>query len=266
MNYVAKNKTGMVSKERYLWTRYLSQTCTYQPNGLTRLSYSGNFSTVRRAPRSAVYILGDLFENFWVGDDERTPPAVEIINVLRDCCRHNKHVYLVRGNRDLMLDQGFCALTGCNLLDDETIIKLSAIRRHCSCTATCFAPGIRNTSYIEGSWKLRLIRRLYLSLPYRLRILLSRGMQPLIKKSAAGKPPEIIDVEQASVEAAMTRHKTTELIHGHTHKPGFHHFNLNGQAARRIVLGDWYEQDSVLVCRGTERKLLRVHEYIKPAD
>ena len=213
----------------------------------------------------AVYILGDLFENFWAGNDERTPPAEEVINVLRDCCRHNKHVYLMRGNRDLMLDHGFCALTGCTLLDDETVIDIGG-------QATLIMHGdllcTRDRKYqlYRKFMDAPFIRRLYLSLPYRLRILLSRGMQPLIKKSAAGKPPEIIDVDQASVAAAMTRHNTTELIHGHTHKPGFHHFDLNRQTARRIVLGDWYEQDSVLVCRGTERKLLRVHEYIKSAD
>ena len=212
----------------------------------------------------AVYILGDLFENFWVGNDERTPPAAEVINALRECCRHNKQVYLVRGNRDLMLDQGFCALTGCKLLGDETIIDIGG-------QATLIMHGdllcTRDTKYqlYRKFMEAPLIRRVYLSLPYRIRILLSRGMQPLIKKSAAGKPPEIIDVDQASVEATMKRHGATELIHGHTHKPGIHHFDLNGQSVRRIVLGDWYEKDSVLVCRNDERKLVRVHEYIRSA-
>ena len=63
----------------------------------------------------------------------------------------------------------------------------------------------------------------------------------------------------------MTGHGAGELIHGHTHRPGFHHFELNGQPARRIVLGDWYEEDAVLVCRNGERKLLRVQEYINSA-
>ena len=214
---------------------------------------------------SAVYILGDLFENFWVGNDERTPPAAEVISALRECCRHNKHVYLVRGNRDLMLDQGFCALTGCKLLGDETIINIGD-------QATLIMHGdllcTRDTKYqlYRKFLETPSIRRLYLSLPYRIRILLSRGMQPLIKKSAAGKPPEIIDVDPATVEATMARHKATELIHGHTHKPGIHHFNLNGQSVRRIVLGDWYEEDSVLVCRNGERKLVRVQEYIESQD
>ncbi len=212
----------------------------------------------------AVYILGDLFENFWVGNDDRTPPAPEVINVLRDCCEHNEEVYLVRGNRDLLLDRGFCALTGCRLLGDENVIQIDG-------QATLIMHG---DLLCTRDWKYQLyrkfmetpiIRRLYSSLPYRLRLFLSRGLQPLFKKSAATKLPEIIDADQASVEAFMTRHGVCELIHGHTHRPGIHHFELNGQPARRIVLGDWYEEDAVLVCRDGERTLLRVQDYIKSA-
>jgi UDP-2,3-diacylglucosamine hydrolase len=36
------------------------------------------------------------------------------------------------------------------------------------------------------------------------------------------------------------------MIHGHTHRPAIHDFTLDGKPARRIVLGDWYEQGSVL--------------------
>ena len=227
---------------------------------LFRQLFNGPARTAR-----AVYILGDLFENFWVGNDERTPPAPEVINVLRDCCRHNEEVYLLRGNRDLMVDRGFCALTGCKLLDDENVIHIDG-------QATLIMHGdllcTRDRKYqlYRKFMEIPPIRRLFLSLPYRLRILLSRGLQPLIKKSAAGKPPEIIDADQAAVEEYMTRHDTNELIHGHTHRPGIHHFELNGQPARRIVLGDWYEEDSVLVCRNDERRLMRVQEYIESAD
>jgi UDP-2,3-diacylglucosamine hydrolase len=38
------------------------------------------------------------------------------------------------------------------------------------------------------------------------------------------------------------------LIHGHTHRPAIHRVEIDGQPARRIVLGDWFEQGSVLVC------------------
>ena len=209
----------------------------------------------------AVYILGDLFENFWIGNDERTRPAPEVLGILRECCRHNSEIYLVRGNRDLMLDQGVSDLTGCRLLGDETVVDIDgkpSLLMHGDLLCT------RDVKYqwYRKFMETPLIRRLFLSLPYSLRILLTRGINPLMKKSASGKPPELIDVDQATVEAFMARHGTTELIHGHTHKPGIHHFDLNGKAARRIVLGDWYEEGLMLVCRDGKRKLLRVQEYL----
>jgi UDP-2,3-diacylglucosamine hydrolase len=39
-----------------------------------------------------------------------------------------------------------------------------------------------------------------------------------------------------------------ELIHGHTHRPAVHHFSINEQEYTRYVLGDWYEQGSLLSC------------------
>jgi len=38
----------------------------------------------------------------------------------------------------------------------------------------------------------------------------------------------------------------TRLIHGHTHRPAVHQVDLDGQAGERIVLGDWYDQGSIL--------------------
>ena len=228
--------------------------------GLFRQFFDGPARTAR-----AVYILGDLFENFWVGNDDRTPPAAEVINVLRDCCEQNEEVYLLRGNRDLMLDHGFCALTGCKLLADENVIQIdgqATLIMHGDLLCTRDRKYQLYRKFVESP----IIRPLYSSLPYRLRLFLSRGLQPLFKKSAAAKAPEIIDADQVAVEAFMARHGVCELIHGHTHRPGIHHFVLNGQPARRIVLGDWYEADSVLVCRDGQRKLVRVQEYIEQQD
>ena len=36
------------------------------------------------------------------------------------------------------------------------------------------------------------------------------------------------------------------MIHGHTHRPNIHSLEANGKPATRIVLGDWYDQGSVL--------------------
>ena len=36
------------------------------------------------------------------------------------------------------------------------------------------------------------------------------------------------------------------MIHGHTHRPAVHDLHINGKDCKRIVLGDWYTQGSVL--------------------
>jgi UDP-2,3-diacylglucosamine hydrolase len=56
----------------------------------------------------------------------------------------------------------------------------------------------------------------------------------------------IMDVNAEAVAQAMRAAGVTRLIHGHTHRPAIHRFDLDGHMAERIVLGDWYEQGSLL--------------------
>ena len=62
----------------------------------------------------------------------------------------------------------------------------------------------------------------------------------------------------AAVLDTMRRAGVRTLVHGHTHRPAIHRFELDGQPARRIVLGDWYTQGSVLEWRdgGVELRAL----------
>ena len=55
-----------------------------------------------------------------------------------------------------------------------------------------------------------------------------------------------MDVNDEAVVAALRRAGVDTLIHGHTHRPGVHEFEVDGRRATRIVLGDWYAQGSVL--------------------
>jgi len=56
-----------------------------------------------------------------------------------------------------------------------------------------------------------------------------------------------MDVTPEAVDAVMNKYKVRHLVHGHTHRPAIHNFALDDGEATRIVLGDWYEQDSVLI-------------------
>ncbi len=215
----------------------------------------------RAVQADGVYILGDLFEDFWVGNDDRTAPKPEVIATLNAFTRQGGRLRMLRGNRELMLDKGIETATGCSLLDDGSVIALYGERVLIMHGDVLCTGDVAYQAY-RRSLENPLTRKLYLSLPYRLRLWLAHGLRPVLKRAAAKKATALIDVQQAEVERQMRIHKVRQLIHGHTHRPDFHDFALDGLAAQRIVLGDWYRRDSVLVCDANDKKLMRVETYL----
>src|SRR4030066_934782 len=80
------------------------------------------------------------------------------------------------------------------------------------------------------------------------RVAIVRDYREISKTATAAKKPEIMDVHPDAVDAALHQHDVRHLIHGHTHRPAQHVFTLDGQRVQRTVLGDWYDQGSVLGC------------------
>jgi UDP-2,3-diacylglucosamine hydrolase len=74
-------------------------------------------------------------------------------------------------------------------------------------------------------------------------------------RSVAGA---ITDVNAAAVGAAFREHRVTRLVHGHTHRPAVHRVDDLPEAGERIVLGDWYEQGSMLQLGRGQRRLTAV--------
>ena len=66
------------------------------------------------------------------------------------------------------------------------------------------------------------------------------------KEHQSGMSEAITDVNAATVETTMAAYGVDRLIHGHTHRPAIHRLAVNGRSATRVVLGDWYDQGSVL--------------------
>src|ERR1700733_10058799 len=66
------------------------------------------------------------------------------------------------------------------------------------------------------------------------------------RKHTGSAKESVMDVNGDAVAAAMLNAGVDRLIHGHTHRPAVHSLDLQGKAAERIVLGDWYEHGSVL--------------------
>ncbi|MBI4006634.1 MAG: UDP-2,3-diacylglucosamine diphosphatase [Gammaproteobacteria bacterium] len=231
--------------------------CNERPEKLTL------FKKLLRGPArkaDALYILGDLFEA-WAGDDDDTPPHPEIISELAEYTAAGARLYIMRGNRDYLLGQDFAAKTGGHLIDDPAIIKLGGKK-------TLLMHG---DTLCTGDVKYQIYRRivnnaitikLFLAMPFSLRAKIWHGIRNLTRKTTQNKSPYIMDVHQPAVAKAMLRNGVFDLIHGHTHKQAIHEFALNGQTARRFVLGDWYERDCVLVADNRGLRLLGVQDYL----
>jgi UDP-2,3-diacylglucosamine hydrolase len=200
----------------------------------------------RRARASdALYILGDLFE-YWIGDEAVDQEEFRpIVLGLRELTTGGTPVFVMHGNRDLLMAHDFERATGVRLLKDPIRIDLYG-------TPTLLMHGdslcTDDTEYMIFRAKVRspAFQKEFLGKSVAERDQIIRGYREISKSSTATKKPEIMDVNQQAVESVMREHRVQRLIHGHTHRPKEHVFNLDGRPARRMVLGDWYEQGSVL--------------------
>ncbi len=189
----------------------------------------------------ALYILGDLFE-VWLGDDASLPFYQDVIENLRLLNEQGIEVYIMHGNRDFLLGRQFEQAAKCRLIPDpfpldieteqgrETIL-LSHGDKLCTDDTDymAFRKMVHNPQWQQD----------FLSRSIEERIAIAHSMREQSKQRGQQKPTQIMDVNQQAVEKLMLDNNTLILIHGHTHRPDLHHFNLNNQAARRIVLPDW---------------------------
>jgi UDP-2,3-diacylglucosamine hydrolase len=196
------------------------------------------------ATSEALYILGDLFE-VWIGDDDPDPHHRRVIDALHKFTASGAECFFARGNRDVIIGRRFCAETGCQLLNETTIIELYGTRILIShgdelCTDDHAYQRFRHQAR-SPTW-----RALFLALPLSLRRFVAQHLRRRSKVDTALKPEDITDVSEEAVEEAFASHRVTTMIHGHTHRPGVHQLELFRKPRTRIVLGDWYEQGSVL--------------------
>ncbi len=209
----------------------------------------------------ALYILGDLFDDFWIGCDDQHPPNPEIISVLGEYSNNNQtQLFIMRGNRDFHLNDEFAKATGCTLIDDPTEIKLNGNKALLMHGDTLCADDVK-----YQKWRKFIthpfIKWFYFIMPFSLRKRIARGVRSYTAEAVQKKAPEIIDVSQDTVLETMNKFGIEALIHGHTHRQGIHDIDLNGTAAQRIVLGDWYKDDCVLIHNKAGFRFARIEDY-----
>ena len=206
----------------------------------------------------ALYILGDLFEA-WIGDDAIAPDH-PVLAGLRNFSATGTPLYVMRGNRDFLLGERFAELTGAVMLDDPTVIQLNdepllLMHGDLLCTDDHEYQQFR-AMVNDQRWQQEFLAR-----PVQERIELAkeaRAESSSRNQALADTPNDIMDVNTEAVTRTMREHGADRLIHGHTHRPNLHQFELDGRDALRIVLGDWFEQGSMLRYQDGEFELMEL--------
>lgn len=202
----------------------------------------------------ALYILGDLFEA-WLGDDMVLPEYREAIAAIRHLTEQGVPVYVMYGNRDFLMREKFEQMSGARLIHEPYILTLDGqdtllLHGDTLCTDDVayqqFRAMVRNPQWQDALLAKTPEQRLALAREYR----------DMSKTEMAKKDEAIMDVNPQSVITTMQEQKVHHLIHGHTHRPGIHQFELDGLPARRIVLGDWDNHGSYLQCDGNRCRLI----------
>lgn len=199
------------------------------------------------ADTEALYVLGDLFD-YWAGDDDLGDPFnAEIVSRLAALKDKNIALYLLPGNRDLLMAGRFMEaakgtpLPGVHALDlygtptlllhgDELCLRDEAYRRH------------RDMVW-DPSWQA-----VFLARPLAERKAEIENLRRRSEVEKQGKDYALMDADPAEVEALLRTHGCTRMIHGHTHRPARHGLELDGKAGERWVLGSWEDGANYLEC------------------
>lgn len=203
-----------------------------------------------------LFLLGDLFDA-WVGDDQRDAQAAALIERLSTLAAGGLRVFVMRGNRDFLLDvpfpedsaerpgTSFSARARVTMLADPSPITLfgqPVLVSHGD--ALCsddleYQAARRQARSVE--WQHDFLGR-----PLDERLAIARELRQVSRRVQAARALEEFgedgdpgDVNSGAVEAALREARAFTLIHGHTHRPACHRWALDGEPAQRWVLPDW---------------------------
>lgn len=200
------------------------------------------------APQAeALYILGDLFE-YWAGDDDRHDPFhAGVVSALHDLAAQGVKIYLMHGNRDLLMGNVLAQAAGASLLDDPTLFDLYGTPTLLShgdklCTDDVeyqkFRAEVRSAKFQEN----------FLAQPLAARKAYIEQLRQHSTSAKQSKDSAIMDVNDDAVAALLREYRYPRLIHGHTHRPKRHEHVVDGHRCERWVLSDWDQQASTLRC------------------
>ena len=210
------------------------------------------------APKAdALYILGDLFE-YWAGDDDINDPFhAQVVSALNTLAAGKSRVYLLHGNRDLLMGHVLAKACNATLLDDPTLLDLYGVPTLISHGDTLCTDDVEYQKFRAQVHDAKFQEN-FLARPLTER---KAHIEQLRQRSTIEKQYKdsaIMDVNDDAVAELLRNYHYPRLIHGHTHRPALHEHIVDGHRCERWVLGDWYQHGSALYC---DARGCRVQEF-----
>ena len=181
-----------------------------------------------------LYVLGDLFE-YWAGDDDIDTPYVRsIVDALHATSKAGVQLFWMAGNRDFLVGDAFARATGMIRLPDPHVVELAGMR-------LALAHGdAQCTDDVDYQSFRALVRspqwqQAFLAQPLNQRKAIIDDLRAGSRDAQRGKTMDIMDVNQAAIDALLADTGAAVLIHGHTHRPALHRHGRQ----LRYVLPDW---------------------------
>jgi UDP-2,3-diacylglucosamine hydrolase len=203
-----------------------------------------DFLDEEAADAEALYILGDFFE-YWVGDDDPDEYYGSIKRSLRAFTDSGVPVYFMHGNRDFMIGEKFAEETGVTILPDPSPLELygkSVLLSHgdALCTDDTEYQQMRAMTR-NPDWQAMMLAK-----PLEERLAIAKQARAQSQARNKTLSESIMDVNPDAVRQTISEYGVEILLHGHTHRPGIHGVEVDDHFAKRVVLGDWYDQGSVV--------------------
>ena len=200
--------------------------------------FAGFLAATAAAGIGMLFILGDLFE-YWIGDDDLDDPFnSRVCSLLRKLADQGTRIFFIAGNRDFLIGDAFARAARIELLPDTVAVgagDTATLLMHGDTVCTEDLPYQEFRRMVRSKeWQTTFLARPLSERRAEVADLRRRSAEAMLGKTAA-----IMDANAAAIRAALTSHRCTRLIHGHTHRPGREDIQLESGGAERWVLSDW---------------------------
>ena len=207
---------------------------------------------------AALYLLGDVFDE-WLGDDDLRDPHPRVLAALAELTQAGVPVATVHGNHDFLAGEEFSRRSGCEILDQPALVDVHG-------TPVVVLHGdqlcTRDESYQR--WRATFMdpanQRAFLALDFAARTARAAALRHESAALTRLNPEDIMDVTDSAVIDVLRAYGARHMVHGHTHRPQLHRVDVDGEPGMRAVLGDWYLGDLILLWDDAGPRLLSARE------